>query len=88
MIHYLVLHSDVKVMEDIDIVSIYFRMMLGRPVRDRRDFCYNYKDLRFLNKSAATYQLIFELDETHLSGRLLCDREPEKRYCLKDGTVA
>ncbi len=85
MIHYLVLHSDVKVMErhrhSFDLFPDDARTV---PFGIGATVSYNYKDLRFLNKSAATYQLIFELDETHLSGRLLCDREPEKRYCLKE----
>ena len=81
--HWLGLHSDLEVTErhrhSLDIFPDDSRTI---PFGTGATVLYNYKDLRFYNPTAKTYQFIFQLNQDSLNVKLYTNRSPEFTYSV------
>lgn len=82
LIHWMVLHSDLEIIEHhhhdgIDMFPDFGRQI---PFGTGTSIFYNYLDYRFRNNSNHTYQLLVHVSEDYLHGELRCDHDPLHRY--------
>ena len=82
LIHWLVLHSPLEIIEHhhhdgVDLFPDYGRKV---PFGCGTSVMYNYLDYRFKNNTQATYQIIVFVDETHLCGELRVSSPQEHSY--------
>ena len=85
LIHWLALHSDLSITErhrhSFDIFPDDHRTV---PFGSGATIVYNYKDLRIVNRTSATYQFKFQLDDEQLSGELLCSQKAVREYEVEE----
>jgi len=82
LIHWMVLHSPLKVIEHhhhdgLDMFPDYGRKV---PFGTGTSIMYNYLDYRFINDTAHDFQLIISINETHLCGELRVSEPLTKSY--------
>ncbi len=85
LIHWMVLHSDLRVVEHhhhdgVDLFPDFGRVI---PFGTGTSILYNYLDYRFLNDSDSTYQLITYVDGEYLCGELRCNQCPSRKYHIE-----
>ena len=85
LIHWMILHSDLKILEHhchdgIDLFPDFGRVI---PFGTGTSILYNYLDYRFLNNTDRTYQLITHIDNGYLCGELRCDQKPARKYHIE-----
>lgn len=82
LIHWLVLHSPLEIIEyhhhnGIDLFPDYNRQV---PFGVGTSIMYNYLDYRFFNKTDATFQLITYTTDKYLEGQLFADKPLNIKY--------
>lgn len=82
IIHWVVLHTDLEIIEHhhhdgIDMFPDYGRII---PFGTGTSIMYNYFDYRFKNNSQNTYQLFLHTDEKYLYAQIRCDNENKISY--------
>jgi len=85
LIHWMVLHSDLKIIEHhhhdgVDLFPDFGRVI---PFGTGTSILYNYLDYRFLNDTDWTYQLITYISEGYLCGELRCSQHPSVKYHIE-----
>ncbi|MEG0899471.1 MAG: VanW family protein [Oscillospiraceae bacterium] len=85
MIHWLILHTPLEIIEHhhhdgIDMFPDYGRTI---PFGTGTSIMYNYLDYRFKNTTENTYQLITYVDDKYLCGEIYCDKKPIQTYHIK-----
>lgn len=85
LIHWLVLHSPLSIVEHhhhdgIDIFPDFGRQV---PFGVGTSIVYNYLDYRFKNTTAATYQLIVYTTAEYLCGELRCNQQSDFSYHIR-----
>jgi len=85
LIHWMVLHSDLTIIEHhhhdgIDLFPDFGRVI---PFGTGTSILYNYLDYRFFNPTAMTYQLITYTTQDYLCGELRCDQRPPWKYHIQ-----
>lgn len=85
LIHWMVLHSDLEIVEHhhhdgYDLFPDFGRQV---PFGTGTSIFYNYLDYRFYNGTDKTYQLLIAVDDTHLRGELRCDQPMAFCYHIK-----
>lgn len=85
LIHWLILHSDLEIMEHhhhdgYDLFPDFGRQV---PFGTGTSIFYNYLDYRIYNPTDAEYQLLISVGDTHLQGELRCSREQKYAYHIK-----
>lgn len=85
LIHWLVLHSPLTVVEHhhhdgIDMFPDFGRQV---PFGVGTSIVFNYLDYRFKNTTAATYQLIVYTTPEYLCGELRCNRQSDLSYHIR-----
>ncbi len=85
LIHWMVIHSDLKIIEHhhhdgIDLFPDFGRVI---PFGTGTSILYNYLDYRFLNNTDKTYQLVTYIDDGYLCGELRCDQQPLQKYHIE-----
>lgn len=82
LIHWLVLHTDLEIIEHhhhdgIDLFPDFGRQI---PFGTGTSIFYNYLDYRFKNNTKHTYQLIVSVDDEYLRGEILSDTLTNHNY--------
>ncbi len=85
LIHWMVLHSDLEIVEHhhhdgFDLFPDFGRQV---PFGTGISIFYNYLDYRFYNGTDKTYQLLIAVDDTHLRGELRCSQPMEFSYHIE-----
>ena len=85
LIHWMVLHSDLKIIEHhhhdgVDLFPDFGRVI---PFGTGTSILYNYLDCRFLNDTDRIYQLIVHVSDGYLCGELRCDGRPARKYHIE-----
>lgn len=85
LVHWLVLHSPLSIVEHhhhdgIDMFPDFGRQV---PFGVGTSIVYNYLDYRFKNTTAATYQLIVYTTPEYLCGELRCNEQSDLNYHIK-----
>ena len=85
LIHWLVLHSPLTIVEHhhhdgVDLFPDFGRVV---PFGTGTSILYNYKDYRFRNDTPYTFQLTVYTDDTYLIGNLLCSDNLPNTYHIK-----
>lgn len=85
LIHWMVLHSDLKIIEHhhhdgVDLFPDFGRVI---PFGTGTSILYNYLDYRFLNDTDRTYQLITYISDGYLCGELRCSQRPLLKYHIE-----
>ena len=85
LIHWLVLHSPLTIVEHhhhdgVDLFPDFGRVV---PFGTGTSILYNYKDYRFRNDTPYTFQLTVYTDDTYLMGNLLCSDNLPNTYHIK-----
>ena len=85
LIHWLVLHSPLTIVEHhhhdgVDLFPDFGRVV---PFGTGTSILYNYKDYRFRNDTPYTFQLTVYTDDTYLIGTLLCSDNLPNTYHIK-----
>lgn len=85
LIHWMVLHTDMKIIEhhhhdQFDLFPDFNRQI---PFGTGTSILYNYLDYRFLNDTEAVYQLITYTSGEYLCGEMRCERQQEFKYHIK-----
>ncbi len=86
MIHWLILHSPLTVLEhhhhnQFDLFPDFGRTV---PFGTGTSIMYNYMDYQFANNTAHTFQLIIYTTEEHLCGELRCDAPIGQAYHVEE----
>jgi len=85
LIHWMILHSDLTIIEhhhhdSIDLFPDYGRVI---PFGTGTSILYNYLDYRFRNDTQSTYQLVTAVDGEYLRGELRCSDRPNRTYHIR-----
>ena len=85
LIHWMVLHSPLEVIErhhhdGVDLFPDFGRRV---PFGMGTSVLYNYLDYRFRNPTLQTFQLLVSTTETHLCGKLLAEHPLEEKYHIE-----
>lgn len=85
LIHWMVLHSDLEIVEHhhhdgYDLFPDFGRQV---PFGTGTSVFYNYLDYRFYNGTDKTYQLLITVGESHLKGELRCNAPLDHSYHIK-----
>lgn len=85
LIHWMVLHSDLEIVEHhhhdgYDLFPDFGRQV---PFGTGTSVFYNYLDYRVYNPTDAVYQLVVSVGDTHLQGELRCSRTQRYTYHIK-----
>ncbi len=85
LIHWMVLHSDLTIIEHhhhdgIDLFPDFGRVI---PFGTGTSILYNYLDYRFFNSTSMTYQLLTYTTQDYLCGELRCDQRPSWKYHIQ-----
>lgn len=85
LIHWMVLHSDLEIVEHhhhdgYDLFPDFGRQV---PFGTGTSVFYNYLDYRFYNGTDKTYQLLITVGESHLKGELRCSAPLDHSYHIK-----
>lgn len=85
LIHWLVLHSPLTIVEHhhhdgVDLFPDFGRVV---PFGTGTSILYNYKDYRFRNDTPYTFQLLITTDDEYLIGSLLCSDSLPNTYHIK-----
>ena len=82
LIHWMVLHSELTIVEHHHHDSVDLFPDSGRkvPFGTGTSISYNYLDYRFRNDTDHTFQLFVYVDEENLYGELLASKEPQYVY--------
>ncbi len=85
LIHWLVLHSSLTIVEHhhhdgVDLFPDFGRVV---PFGTGTSILYNYKDYRFKNDTPYTFQLLITTDDEYLIGSLLCSDSLPNTYHIK-----
>ncbi len=86
MIHWLILHSPLTVLEhhhhnQFDLFPDFGRTV---PFGTGTSIMYNYMDYQFINSTAHTFQLIIYTTDEHLCGELRCDAPIGQAYHVEE----
>jgi vancomycin resistance protein VanW len=86
LIHYMVLHSPLKVTEyhhhnNLDLFPDFGRQV---PFGTGTSVLYNYLDYRFINETNAVFQIIIGTDAEYLRGELRSDTPTDYKYHIKE----
>jgi len=89
LIHWLVLHSPLDVIEHYhhDNLDLYPDGDRPMPIGCGATIVYNYKDYRFKNNTESTFQIISYADETHLCGELRTSNPQRYDYRVSEEDV-
>lgn len=82
LIHWMVLHSDLTIVEhhhhdSVDLFPDFNRQV---PFGTGTSISYNYLDYRFRNNTDATFQLFVHVEGEYLCGELYASKEPQYSY--------
>lgn len=85
LIHWMVLHSDLEIVEHhhhdgYDLFPDFGRQV---PFGTGTSVFYNYLDYRFYNGTDRTYQLLIAVGDTHLRGELRCSAPSDFSYHIE-----
>jgi vancomycin resistance protein VanW len=85
LLYWMALHTPLDVVEHhhhgFDAFPDDYRLL---PFGSGATVFYNYGDLRLLNATTATFQVLIWLTETHLHGSIRCDRELPDNYLVEE----
>lgn len=86
LIHWMVLHSPLEIVEHHHHNAVDLFPDFGRkvPFGCGTSILYNYRDYRFRNPTDQTFQLVIWLDETNLNGELRAEHTLDTSYHLRE----